>query len=196
MSAHEGSGGGRARSPSGPDALKPEACIVRLARSGDRDAFIRLFEQFAPRVKTYLLRNGVVDGLAEDLAQETLLLVWRKAALFDPSRASAAAWIFTIARNLRVDALRKERFPDGLLQLTPDDPVTPEQALRLGEHERRVRQAVSALAPEQSQILRLAFFEDRSHAEIARDLHLPLGTVKSRIRLASAHLRAVLKHLN
>ncbi|MFI4965742.1 MAG: sigma-70 family RNA polymerase sigma factor [Caulobacterales bacterium] len=177
---------------SAPD---PGAWIVRLAREGHRPSYVALFEHFAGRVKAYLMRRGLSDALAEDLAQETLLTVWRKAAHFDPSRASASAWIYTIARNLWIDSLRRERHPDDMVPAEPPSLATPEQALRWCESEQRLRQALAALSSDQAQVLRLAFFEERSHAEIANLLQAPLGTVKSRIRLATAHLRSALEDL-
>ena len=173
----------------------PSALIVAIAERGDREAFAQLFNHFAPRVKSYLLRMGTAPEAAEDLAQETLLTVWRRAASFDPARAAASTWIFTIARNLRIDVARRERRP-----LPGEDwaeagqgPVTPDAGLAALEDERRIAAAIASLPAEQLQVVRLAFFSDKPHAEIAVDLALPLGTVKSRLRLAMAKLRALLE---
>lgn len=175
---------------------EPADWIVGIARSQDRGCFISLFTLFAPKVKSYLLRQGVAEPSAEELAQETLLAVWRKANQFDSERATAGAWIYTIARNLRVDLLRHERHPDdGRIAEPVDEQPTPEQTLKASEGEKRVRAAIDSLPPEQAQVLRLSFFDDLSHPEIAIRLGLPLGTVKSRIRLATAHLRLVLEGL-
>ena len=170
------------------------ALIVRIATGADRAAFAQLFQHFAPRVKSYGLRLGATDPAAEELAQETLLAVWRKAAQFDPERASASTWIFTIARNLRIDAIRRERPAPP-----PEDDADPSplaDALLSGaEQDGRVRQALGALPPEQLQVIRLSFFSDAPHSAIAESLGLPLGTVKSRLRLAMMRLRALLEDL-
>jgi RNA polymerase sigma-70 factor, ECF subfamily len=175
-----------------PDASRLSAAVVAVAAARDRSAFQLLFDHFAPRVKGYLMRLGAPGAQAEDLAQEALLAVWRKAALFDPAKASASTWIFTIARNLRIDAIRKERRPE----LDPDDPsLQPDgergadESLDWGHAEERLRTALSTLPREQSQIIALSFLAEKPHSLIARELGLPLGTVKSRIRLAMARLR-------
>ena len=92
-----------------PDRAEWARLIVAIARQQDRAAFARLFDYFAPRIKTYMRRSGVPEAHSEELAQETLLMVWRKASLFEPAGGGAAAWIFAIARNLRIDALRREQ---------------------------------------------------------------------------------------
>lgn len=172
----------------------PDEWIVAVAASRDRGCFISLFTFYAPRVKAYLLRHGVGQQHAEELAQETLLAVWRKAGQFDPDRATAGAWIYTIARNLRVDLLRHERHPDdGRLAEPAIAQLTPEQELKTSEGEKRIHAAINQLPREQAEVMRLSFFEELSHPEIAVDLGLPLGTVKSRIRLATAHLRQALE---
>ena len=171
--------------------------IQAVAVSHDREAFSRLFEYFAPRLKAYLVRAGAQPGVAEDFAQDAMLTVWRKADLFDPARASAATWIFTIARNRRLDALRREGrappLPD--LDLTPEEPEQPDQALSLAQEAARLKEAMRCLSPDQVEVLRLAFFQGAAHSEIARALDLPLGTVKSRIRKAMIKLRLVLEPL-
>jgi len=173
-----------------------DALILAIAAHGDRDAFADLFEQFAPRLKGYLIRLGASAEHAEELAQEALVAVWRKAALFDPARASAATWIFRIARNLRLDALRRERsaqafWPD--LSEGPEPPQTPEAAALARQRDEGLRRAFAGLTPDQVQVLRLSFFQDCPHGQIAETLGLPLGTVKSRIRLALQRLRAALE---
>lgn len=174
------------------DGTDPGDLILAIAKTSDRAAFGRLFTHYAPRVKAYLRRLGAPDSVAEDLAQETLLSVWRKADRFDPTKASAGTWIFTIARNLRIDHLRKERRPE----LDPDDPALvpdPEPAsdhvIAAGQRDRQVRTALETLPPDQKEVIHLAFFEDLTHAEIATRLSLPLGTVKSRLRLAFTKVR-------
>jgi RNA polymerase sigma-70 factor (ECF subfamily) len=169
--------------------------IRAVAARQDRDAFAGLFRHFAPRVKSWMLRAGTADAAAEELAQETMLMVWRKAALFDPVGASPSTWIFTIARNLRIDTLRREIHPSALLTDPADMPEEPEPADRqlvTAERDDRLRTALAHLSPEQADVVRLAFFQDKPHAQIERDLGIPLGTVKSRLRLAMAHLRSML----
>ena len=172
------------------------ALIRSVAQHADREAFATLFRHFAPRVKTMLMRGGAPAVSAEELAQETLLAVWRKAAQFDPEKAGASTWIFTIARNLRIDVLRRERHPDTLLPDPSDEPAQPSQAdhvLAAGERDERVRAAMAMLSPEQAAVVRAAFFLDKAHGEIERHLGIPLGTVKSRLRLALSKLRAALE---
>jgi RNA polymerase sigma factor (sigma-70 family) len=172
---------------------RPEAWVVAIAEHRDRDSFGRLFRCFAPKIKTYLMRHGMSDAIAEELTQETFLNVWRKADQFNPQRATASAWIYTIARNLRVDFLRRERHPDDRrVESDPDGPTTPEDELKSKQGETRLRMAMGALPAEQSAVLRMSFFEEKTHPQIANHLGLPLGTVKSRIRLAAAYLRSLL----
>ena len=176
----------------------PQALMLRIAQHADRAAFQALFLQFAPKVKTYLIRHGAPAGLAEDLAQETLLTVWRKAAYFDPGKASVAAWVFTIARNLRIDTVRRERSAIAYALAGPEPqppPDTPEDKSQAAERETRITTAIETLPREQLEVVRLSFFFDKPHAEIASELHLPLGTVKSRLRLALARLRGVVGDL-
>lgn len=166
--------------------------ILAVGRRRDRDAFAQLFDHFAPRLKAYLMRLGADDGQAEELVQEIMLLVWRRAETFDPRQAAASTWLFTIARNRRIDRLRRERRPE----IDPDDPVLvgePETGADTALDQRqtmaRVRAAIDALPPEQAELLRLAYFDDTPHSRIAALKRLPLGTVKSRIRLALQRLR-------
>lgn len=189
--------------PFDPDrAARPPAedwaAAVRLVADGqDRAAFGRLFAHFAPRVKSYLMRSGSSDEVAEELAQEALVTVWRKAALFDPAQAAVSTWIFTIARNLRIDAARRHRL-DGAgdecfeFDSLPDDQPGAAEHLDAARQARRLRVAMDQLPPEQAQVLRLSFYDDEPHARIAAELGIPLGTVKSRVRLAVAHLRRLL----
>ncbi|MDQ8027358.1 MAG: sigma-70 family RNA polymerase sigma factor [Brevundimonas sp.] len=168
--------------------------IVAVAQGRDREAFARLFEHFAPRLKAWLIRGGAADGAAEEFDQEAMLTVWRKADLFDPRLARASTWIFTIARNRRLDALRRDaRVP--LLELAPPpiDPERPDDLLEERQDAVRIRQAMAVLTPEQAQVVHLSFFLDQPHSAIADRLSLPLGTVKSRIRKAMLKLRLTLE---
>lgn len=182
-----------------PDSRKPADLVQAVASSGDREAFSRLFEFYAPRVKGLLIRSGSTPELAEEIAQEALLSVWRKAALFDPARASVAAWIFTIARNLRIDRARRGGgvSAETIYEvLSGDAPVRPDENLLCGERDERVRTALRGLPGDQAQVVRLSFFEEKAHGEIAKTLGVPLGTVKSRLRLAMTKLRERLEDLS
>jgi RNA polymerase sigma-70 factor (ECF subfamily) len=171
--------------------------IGAIAAHADRDAFAALFGHFAPRVKSYMLRLGAEPQLAEELAQETLLTVWRRAAAFDRAKSAPSTWIFTIARNLRIDAVRRSR--GGELADDPSDAPEaaplPDAALAAAQSQVRIRTALGELPPEQAEVVRLSFFSDQPHSEIAEALHLPLGTVKSRLRLAMGRLRELLGDL-
>jgi RNA polymerase sigma-70 factor (ECF subfamily) len=171
--------------------------IAAIAASADRSAFAALFDHFAPRVKSYMLRLGADGPLAEELAQETLLTVWRRAAAFDRAKAAPSTWIFTIARNLRIDAARRDRRISAVDDPAdaPDAEPTPDAALAAAQSGGLVRAALGKLPPEQAEVVRLSFFSDKPHSEIAEELELPLGTVKSRLRLAMARLRELLGDL-
>jgi RNA polymerase sigma-70 factor, ECF subfamily len=181
-----------------PSSADHAALIEAIAQRRDRTAFAALFAHFAPRIKAWMLRAGSNPTAAEELTQETMLAVWQKARLFDPARAGASTWIFTIARNLRIDALRRERHPSDLMpdpSEEPDDPAQADRVLALSQQEVRIRAALGVLPPEQAEVIRKAFFEDKVHSEIEQELGIPLGTVKSRLRLAMARLRAALGDL-
>lgn len=170
----------------------PARLITRVASGQDRSAFAELFQHYAPRVKAMMMRRGASSDRAEDLAQETLLRLWRKADQFDPRRASASAWVFTIARNVSVDLARRDgRAATWLLEQDPeeDDPDQPEQHLIVAEQEEIVRSTIATLPDDQLRVIRLSFFDGLAHAEISEVLGIPLGTVKSRIRLALQRLR-------
>jgi RNA polymerase sigma-70 factor (ECF subfamily) len=186
--------------PSSPtaDAATHAALIEAIAQRRDRAAFADLFAYFAPRVKAWMLRAGSNPTAAEELAQETLLAVWQKARLFDPARAGASTWIFTIARNLRIDAACRERHPSDLMPDFVEEVAAPMQAdriLAISQQETRIRAALSVLPPDQADVIRKAFFEEKVHAEIEKEIGIPLGTVKSRLRLAMNRLRLVLGDL-
>lgn len=168
------------------------AALRAVATTRDRSAFARLFEHFAPRVKAYLMRLGAAAGEAEDIMQDVMLTIWRRADSYDPAQAGVSTWVFTIARNRRIDILRRERRPaldpsDPSLQ--PEAPAQADQAALAQEWEERLGAALEELPPEQSEMVRMAYYEDRSHSDIAQRLNIPLGTVKSRLRLAIARLR-------
>ncbi len=172
--------------------------LQRVAANGDVDAFKALFQTYAPRVKSYMLRQGADASTAEELAQETLLTVWRKASLYSDDKGSATTWIFTIARNLRIDRLRKEvawqPLPENNDQQPSPDPA-PDEELSERERGARVRAMLAQLPADQAEVVTLAFVEGLSHSEIAAKLGLPLGTVKSRMRLAYQKIRDALEDL-
>ena len=173
--------------------------MARVARDQDRTAFIELFHHFAPRLKSYLTRLGSSPQEAEELMQEALIIVWQRAASFDSNQASVSTWIFTVARNKRIDALRRERRPE----IDPNDPALvpaaeppADDSLATLQQNERLRTAIKALPPEQIELVRMAYFEDKAHVAIAEQTQLPLGTVKSRLRLALGHLRKALKEID
>jgi RNA polymerase sigma-70 factor (ECF subfamily) len=176
-------------------SIRLAGLIEAVAARRDRAAFAELFDYYAPRIKALLMRSGTPPGQAEDLAQEAMLAVWRKAGQFDRSRASPSAWIYTIARNLRVDAFRRDVSAAALAAETlraSDEPMKPDTALEIDEREKRVRFAMQRLTPDQITVVELSFFHGKAHGDIAKELALPLGTVKSRVRSALKQLR---KHL-
>ncbi len=181
-----------------PNGDELSSWLQAVAARQDRQAFAAVFKHFAPRVKAYLMRLGTSEALAEDLVQETMVSVWRKAVLYDPSHAGVSTWIFTIARNLRVDHLRRKGLAigadadEGEAEALRDESPQPDELLSTREREVRVREAMRQLSDEQAKIVRLSFFEEHPHARIAEELGIPLGTVKSRVRLAVNHLRRLL----
>lgn len=170
--------------------------VEAVAETGDRAAFARLFAHLAPRLKAFLRRLGATDAVAEELVQEVMLTVWRKAASFDRRQSSVSTWVFTIARNRRIDLIRRESKPaldpeEPLLQ--PSAPVAADTLADEGRRDAALRAAIATLPPEQLDLLHLGFYEGKSHAEIAELRKLPLGTVKSRMRLAFSRLRRVME---
>lgn len=166
--------------------------LVAVAELQDRDAFAELFAYYAPRVKSYLLRLGADSALAEEIAQDVMVTVWRKAALFDRAQASVSTWIFRIARNRRIDLFRRSKRPEldpEEEMILPSGVEAPDARIEAMETETRVRAAMQDLPEEQVLLLKLAFYEGLSHSEIAARLGAPLGTVKSRIRLAFAKMK-------
>ena len=166
--------------------------LLSIGQIQDKAAFADLFQHFAPRVKSYMLKLGSADEMAEDLAQQTLLQVWRKAQLFDPDKAAASTWIFRIARNIRIDVLRKQKhfFDDDFdLAEIEDEQENAEIKINREQKMRHVALALAELPQDQAKIIRMSFYDGLSHGEIAKQLELPLGTVKSRIRLAFGRLR-------
>ena len=172
-----------------------DTLIVAIAQTQDRTAFATLFGHFAPKVKAYLIRLGANGAGAEELTQEVMLTIWRRAVTFDPRQASASTWIYTVARNKWIDAIRREKRPEfdpNDPALVPDELPAADRVVSDGQTASGVGEAIRALPEEQATLLRLAYFDDKSHSEIAEQLDLPLGTVKSRLRLAMAKLKKTL----
>ena len=172
--------------------------LQRIAQRGDVEAFRQLFQSYAPRVKSYMMRQGADPNTAEELAQETMLTVWRKAALYSGEKGSATTWIFTIARNLRIDRLRRELTWVGLPEGHDEEASTDalqDEVLSVQERKVRVQQALSGLPADQLEVVTLSYIEGLSHSEIAARLGLPLGTVKSRMRLAYQKIRELVEDL-
>ena len=172
--------------------------LQQVAIHRDVDAFRQLYQMYAPRVKSYMMRQGADPNTAEELAQETLLTVWRKAALYSGEKGSATTWIFTIARNLRIDRLRKEvawqELPDSHEETASTDTL-PDEAVSEGERRDRVQAAMAQLPEDQLEVVSLSYVDGLSHSEIAEKLKLPLGTVKSRMRLAYQKIREAVEDL-
>jgi RNA polymerase sigma factor (sigma-70 family) len=170
--------------------------VAAVAERRDREAFARLFDHFAPRLNGYLLRLGTDATTAEEITQEVMVTLWRKAALFDPKKSSATTWLYRIARNRRIDLKRRDRLDfldtqDPVLE--PADDTDLDRQVDQGQREEAVRAALKSLPEEQLFLVRLAFFDGLSHSQISERTGLPLGTVKSRIRLGFTRLRRALE---
>jgi RNA polymerase sigma factor (sigma-70 family) len=170
-----------------------DVMLVRVGRDRDKTAFAALFEYFAPRIKSFLLRLGTDMSLCEEIAQEAMIMVWRRAETYNPSQSGASTWIFTIARNKRIDRLRRENRPLPDLAdpaFAPEPVETGEKTIFRQQEEEKIRHALKNLPDEQAKMIFSAYYEEKSHREIADESGVPLGTVKSRIRLALNRLRA------
>jgi RNA polymerase sigma-70 factor, ECF subfamily len=172
-------------------------CMAAIADHRSKPAFAELFDYYAPRLKSYMLRLGAGESEAEELAQDVMITVWQKAGMYDRKQASVSTWLFRIARNRRIDAQRRQRRPE----LSADDPVLrppeidqPEDLMARGQMEVIVRDELVKLPADLRLLLQAAFYDGLSHTEIARAFNLPLGTVKSRIRLAFLRLRGEIDH--
>ena len=166
------------------------ALVHRVHAHADRAAFEALFRHFAPRVKAYLMKSGAGGPEAEECTQEVMATLWTKAHMFDPARASVSTWIFTIARNRRIDLLRRNRRPEPEdLPWGPEAEPDQADALALAQDSERLAEAMAALPEKQRVLVERAYFGELSHSEIAEATGLPLGTIKSRIRLALDRLR-------
>lgn len=169
--------------------------LVTVGDSRSVDAFETLFRFYSPKVRAFMAMKTKDRQAAEELMQETMSSVWTKAAQFDPDRGNASAWIFTIARNIRIDAYRRKRpvLDVDDQALVPEEVPQADRELEKSQEATLLRNALAALPPEQQDVLKMAFFEDKPHSAIAEQMGLPLGTVKSRIRLAFSKLRDALE---
>lgn len=179
-------------SPEGPSDAD---LILAIAAKKDKSAFRTLFDRYAGRIKGVMIRGGAEPDEADEAAQEAMLAIWRKAETFDPARAPAGAWIFAIARNRRIDMIRRNKRPqpdpnDPLF--VPDPPTPAEAQMAASSRDAKVREALRDLTDDQRLAVHLAFFEGLSHTEVAARMDSPVGTVKSRLRLAVARLRDAL----
>jgi RNA polymerase sigma-70 factor (ECF subfamily) len=168
--------------------------VYAVRDSQDRTAFSELFAYFAPRVKSFLMKSGASPDLAEECAQDVMATLWNKAHMFDPAKASVSTWIFTIARNRKIDILRKQRRPEPEdLPWGPEAEPDQADAIGLQQETEQLGRAIAALPEEQRKLIERAYFGELSHSEIAAETGLPLGTIKSRIRLALDRLRHAMK---
>lgn len=177
-----------------------KSLMLRVARDRDKKAFSELFDHFAPLLRAYsFAREPGATLVADDLAQEVMIKVWNKAHTYKPELAAVSTWIFTLARNSRIDYLRRNgRFstdidPTDIFENLEDEGPDPFQAAQQQKAEQRVFQGLKQLPVEQSQVLAKVYLEGKSHQETAEELSLPLGTVKSRVRLALQKLELLLK---
>ena len=171
------------------------AWLGSISKTADKEAFKYLYDYFAPRLKSFLIGQGTDPQLSEEVVQETMVKVWQKSYQFDEAKASASTWIFTIARNTRVDLLRKINRPEPDFNdpaFSPDPEPLATEVIARNQDVEKLNNMLFNLPIEQREVLNLAYFEDKAHAEIASQLNLPLGTVKSRIRLALKRIRDTL----
>lgn len=181
--------------PSDLAAFEDDVLMRRVAEARDRDAFVALFNRYAGRVKGFLIRGGAAHDQADEAAQDVMVSVWRRAVQYDPAKASVATWIYAIARNRRIDLIRRQARPapdpeDPLFQ--PDPEPDPAATAAVAARDARVRAVLAELSDDQREVVRLAFFAGLTQTEIAAEVKAPLGTVKSRLRLAFVRLRAAL----
>ena len=184
----------RAVSSVDPDqtAKSMSELLVDVGRQ-DQVAFRAIFDHFAPRLKGFLMGQGTSPQMAEEVVQESMVKIWRKADQYDPARAAASTWIFTIARNMRIDHLRKNNRPEPDMDdpaFVPDPEPLATENISQAQDAAALHAAMAELSEDQRAVLKLAYFEEKAHPEIAEALDIPLGTVKSRIRLALKNIRS------
>lgn len=168
----------------------------QVAQSRDKTAFSHLFDFYAPRIKAYIINTGCSEAIAEEITQDAMVTLWRKAHLFDRKKSSLGTWLFRIARNRRIDLIRRDKSD----RLDPNDPTlfpvlveVDEMQMDARTRDDQVSESIRHLPEEQKRLIYMSFFEGKTHSVIAEELNLPLGTVKSRIRLAFNRLRKSLE---
>jgi RNA polymerase sigma-70 factor (ECF subfamily) len=187
---------GRFVPPDCPDFSDQTKWMLAVRDHQDRTAFSHLFDYFAPRLKGFLMKGGINAAQAEEIVQDVMLTIWRKAAQFDPHRAQVSAWIYQIARNRQIDIFRKENRPvPEELKEDPGTEADASQVLGLEQETGQLRRALANLKPEQREMIEKAYLGELTHQEISAETGLPLGTIKSRIRLGMERLRHELKDL-
>lgn len=169
-------------------------CLFRVGRDHDRNAFTQLFDYYAGRLKSFYMQQGMNSQTAEELVQDVFVTIWRKAAQFDPAKANASTWIYTIARNKRIDHIRKGiRRPEDIVEFLPDteidEDLSPEEKVIQNDIGERIQAIIKTLPKEQALIIQQSYFQGLTHQEIAIKNKIPLGTVKSRMRLAMERLK-------
>ena len=174
------------------------ACMTRIANDRDKSAFAELFDHYAPQIRAYsLARDPGADLVADDLVQEVMTRVWLKASKYNSNLANLNTWIFTLARNCRIDYLRRnsryvtEIDPTDIFNDMEDEGPGPFQMAQQGRAEESIRAGLQELPREQAEILTKVYLEGKSHQQTSEELKLPLGTVKSRVRLALKKLEVL-----
>ncbi|MBR73292.1 MAG: RNA polymerase subunit sigma [Rhodospirillaceae bacterium] len=173
------------------NALVHVQLISNIANSRDKDSFAKLFDFYGPKIKSFALKLGAEKSIADDILQETMVAIWRHAHLYNKSKGSLSTWVYTIARNKRYDILRRSNRPEP----DPLDPsfqgrqATPDEEVEKLREENMLRNAINNLPVEQAKIVRMSFYEGKTHQNLSEELNLPLGTVKSRLRLAIKKIR-------
>ena len=165
--------------------------LMSLGETKDKALFVQLFKHFAPKIKAYIIRLGLVESTAEELMQETMASVWRKSHMYQKSKAAASTWIFTLARNQSIDWMRKQKYPEYSLDEWHEEADESQDTCADVVLSARMQASIDKLPELQAQAIYMSFYEGRSHSEIADRLGIPLGSVKSRIRLASEKLRVM-----
>ncbi|MEO6927421.1 MAG: sigma-70 family RNA polymerase sigma factor [Rhodanobacter sp.] len=180
-----------------PDAQYWSTQMSAVSVQRDRASFMCIYDHFAPRLQRYLRNLGVSESIADELVQEALLTLWRKAAMFDPARASLSTWLYRVARNLYIDHVRKEPhwlpIQDGLDRLDLDESARHDSQPESCFDQDLLKQAIDALPAMQAKLVRMCYLESKSHSEISRELDMPLGTVKSSLRRSFAKLQASMR---
>lgn len=173
--------------------------LTTIGDSQDRKAFYEFFQHFAPMIKGYFLSKSgasMNESMADELIQEVMLKVWQKADKFDSSKSAASTWLFTLARNTRIDMIRRQAKHNLEVieteDIWPDDEeASPVARLQQNRDEKKILHSLSQLPIEQAQVVRKVYLEGKTHTTVSEELQLPLGTVKSRLRLALVRMRLV-----